>query len=105
MLAFLDHRADEKARERAWKVKNITGSMDTRKPGCFMELHEWIVVPEILNEEALATRDAGDATAAGEEEHKGGTDSENKGQEADGCVSYHCVAHHVPAVCARVLYS
>lgn len=80
VLAFLDHRADEKARERAWKVKNITGTMDTRKPGCFMELHEWIVVPEVLNEDALASHQASGVTVVTAGERGEG---EHKGQEAD----------------------
>ena len=56
VLQFLESRADEMARDRAWRVKDISGSVDADVSGCFRELHEWIVVPEVLNEEALKDR-------------------------------------------------
>ena len=52
-MEFLQSRADEAARQRALEVKDITGTEDPTYTGCFMELHEWIIVPQTVTVEEL----------------------------------------------------
>lgn len=89
VMAFLQQRADDLSKERAWRAKNVTGTLDSRDPDCFkvcqcvvaaccravqqvdslhlpplrQELHEWILVPDVPISEAVKDREERPSTS------------------------------------------